>query len=112
MDCLACGEPSLLAWQELERSATAFIAIDEEAAVDAVRLLARLGVGSQPSGAAGLGGLLAVADDASLRAALGLGGESRVLLFNTEGGIGPDPLLGAGLVPAAAGLAATKGRFA
>ena len=88
MDCLACGEPSLLAWQELERSASAFLAIDDDAAVGAVRLLAELGVGSQGSGAAGLGGLLAAADDAALRDALGLGTESRVLLFNTEGGAG------------------------
>ncbi len=88
MDCLACGEPSLLAWQELERSATAFLAIDDAAAHDAVRLLAGLGVGSQGSGAAGLAGLLAAADDARLRAALAIGADSRVLLFNTEGAAG------------------------
>ncbi len=88
MDCLACGAPSLLAWQELERSATAFIAIGDAAATDAVRLLAGLGIGSQGSGAAGVGGLLAVSDDASLRATLGLGPDSRVLLFNTEGAAG------------------------
>ena len=88
MDCLACGEPSLLAWQELERSATAFIAITDEAAIDAARLLAGLGIGSQGSGAAGVGGLLAASDDALLRATLRLGSDSRVLLFNTEGAPG------------------------
>ena len=88
MDCLACGEPSLLAWQELERSATAFVAIDDETAADALHWLARMGVGSQASGAAGLGGLLAAADDPALRVALRLDADSRVLLFNTEGVIG------------------------
>lgn len=85
MDCLACGEPSLLAWQELERSAAAYLAIGDQAAAEAVSLLAGQGIGSQPSGAAGLGGLLAAAGDATLRARLGLDAESRVLLFNTEG---------------------------
>jgi diaminopropionate ammonia-lyase len=88
MDCLACGKPSLLAWQELERSARAFIAIGDETAAKALVLLAELDIASQPSGAAGLGGLLAVADDAPLRAALTLDTGSRVLLFNTEGALG------------------------
>ena len=41
---LACGEPSLLAWQELERSAAAFMAIPDVAAVDCMRLLAAEGM--------------------------------------------------------------------
>ena len=89
MACLACGEPSLLAWQELARSATAFVAIDDGAAVDAMRRLAALGIVSGESGAAGLGGLLAVAGDAALRAAIGLDPTSRVLLFSTEGATDP-----------------------
>ncbi len=88
MDCLACGQPSLLAWQELERAAAAFLAIDDTAASDAVQHLAGLGVGSRASGAAGLGGLLAAAGDAAVRTGIGLGPESRVLLFNTEGAAG------------------------
>ena len=35
---LACGEPSLLAWQELERGAAAFMAVPDAAAVDSPRL--------------------------------------------------------------------------
>jgi cytochrome P450 len=34
---LACGEPSLLAWQELERAAHAFMAVPDAAAVEAMR---------------------------------------------------------------------------
>jgi diaminopropionate ammonia-lyase len=98
---LACGEPSLLAWQELERAASAFMAIPDEAAVQAMRLLARDAVVSGESGAAGLAGLLLAAGDGAARAALGLGASSRVLLFSTEGAT--DAALYARLVgPAAA----------
>ena len=89
MGCLACGEPSLIAWQELARSAAAFLAIDDAAAVDAMRRLAALGIVSGESGAAGLGGLLAVAREPGLREAIGLGAASRVLLFSTEGATDP-----------------------
>ena len=88
MTCLACGEPSLLAWQELERAAFVFVAIGDAVAADAVRLLAAEGVASAPSGAAGAAGLVAMASDPAGRAALGLTADSRVLLFNTEGPVG------------------------
>jgi diaminopropionate ammonia-lyase len=87
---LACGEPSLLAWQELERAATAYLAIDDAEAIAAMRLLAQLGVVSGESGAAGVAGLLAAARDESARSALGLGADSRVLLFSTEGATDPE----------------------
>ncbi len=83
---LACGEPSLLAWQELERAAFAFMAIPDEAAVSAMRMLAGLGIVSGESGAAGLAGLLQAAADPE---PLGLNPGSRVLLFNTEGATDP-----------------------
>lgn len=82
---LACGEPSLLAWQELERAAFAFMSIPDEAAVRSLWLLADAGLAIGESGVAGLAGLQAVAADADARAALGLDRESRVLLFATEG---------------------------
>jgi diaminopropionate ammonia-lyase len=97
---LACGEPSLIAWQELERAASAFMAIPDEAAIDAMRLLAGAGVVSGESGAAGLAGLLLAAADPAARVALGLNAESRVLLFSTEGAT--DPELYASLVGATA----------
>ena len=89
MACLACGEPSLLAWQELDRSAAAFLAISDAAAIAAMRLLAGCGVIAGESGAAGLAGLLAAAASPEARAALGLDAGSRVLLFNTEGATDP-----------------------
>ena len=82
---LACGEPSLLAWHELDRSASAFMAIPDAAAVDGMRLLAGMGVESGESGAAGVAAVMMAAGDPVARAALGLNGASRVLAFSTEG---------------------------
>jgi diaminopropionate ammonia-lyase len=82
---LACGEPSLLAWQELERSATAFLSIPDEAAVEALWRLAGNGISIGESGVAGLAGLLLVAADPASREALHLTSDSRLLLFGTEG---------------------------
>jgi diaminopropionate ammonia-lyase len=87
---LACGEPSLLAWRELERGAAAFMAIPDEAAVDCMRLLARAGIVAGESGVAGLAALLLAAADPAAREALGLGAASRVLLFGTEGATDPE----------------------
>ncbi|NKC30661.1 diaminopropionate ammonia-lyase [Falsiroseomonas selenitidurans] len=89
---LACGEPSLLAWQELERGAFAFMAVSDASAVDAMRLLARRqpGLVAGESAVAGLAALLLVARDPMTRAMLGLEAESRVLLFGTEGATDPE----------------------
>jgi diaminopropionate ammonia-lyase len=82
---LACGEPSLLAWQLLQPGADAFMAIPDEAAADAMRCLADLGVAAGESGVAGLAGLLAAAADPDARRALRLDAGSRVLCYGTEG---------------------------
>jgi diaminopropionate ammonia-lyase len=87
---LACGEPSILAWQELSRAADAFMALPDEAAVECMRLLARQGIVAGESGVAGLAALLLAASDPAARAALGLGPDSRVLLFSTEGATDPE----------------------
>ncbi len=87
---LACGEPSLLAWQELDRAAAAFMAVPDEAAVDCMRLLAGLGVVSGESGVAGLAGCLLALGDPAARASLELSETSRVLLFSTEGATDPE----------------------
>lgn len=86
---LACGEPSLLAWQELERAACAFMAIPDEAALETMQLLAGLGIVAGESGVAGLAGCLLAAADPAARAALGLDAHSRVLAFSTEGATDP-----------------------
>ena len=86
---LACGEPSLIAWQELDRAAAAFMTVPDAAAVEAMRALAPQGVVAGESGAAGFAALTLAARDGAARAALGLGPDSRVLLFNCEGATDP-----------------------
>ncbi len=86
---LACGEPSAVAWLELERGAAAFMAIPDEAAIACMRLLAAEGIESGESGVAGLAGCLLAAADPAARQALGLDGQSRVLAFSTEGATDP-----------------------
>ncbi len=87
---LACGEPSELAWALLSPGADAFMTITDERAADAMRDLAPLGIAAGESGVAGLAGFRAVAGDARVRAALGLGPASRVLCIGTEGATDPD----------------------
>jgi diaminopropionate ammonia-lyase len=83
---LACGEPSLLAWQELERGAHAFLAVPDTAVGEAMRWLAARGVEAGESAVASLIGLALAARGGTL----GLGMASRVLLFGTEGATDPE----------------------
>ena len=92
---LACGEVSPLAWRILETGADAFMTIDDEAAVDCMRLLAAGRFGDDPvvageSAVAGLAGLLVASADADARARLDLHRGSRVLVFGTEGATDPE----------------------
>lgn len=94
MAMLECYEPSLVAWRILERTATAFMTVNEETAVAAMLALAHP-LGDDPpivageSGGAGLAGLLAVNSSAQQRSDLGLSDDARVLLINTEGATDP-----------------------
>jgi len=90
MDCLACREASGLAWKILEEGADAFLTIPDFAAEEGVKLLAQgqsgdLSLLTQPSGAAGLAGLIAASFEPTLAAPLGLGEDSRVLVIGSEG---------------------------
>jgi len=89
---LACGEASELAWDLLVRGADAFMAIPDAGAIDAMRLLAAQHppVVAGESAVAGLAALRAAAADPATRAALGLGPDSRVLLFGSEGATDPE----------------------
>ncbi len=89
---LACGEPSLLAWQELERSAFAFCSVTDDSAVACMKVLAARTppVVAGESAVAGLAALLLAAGEPFARTALGLDEGSRVLLFGTEGATDPE----------------------
>jgi len=82
MGRLDCKEPSHLALAELARGADWFVTVADGQASAAAARLADEGIATTPSGAAGLAALLHA--DANLRA-LGLGADSRVLAFATEG---------------------------
>ena len=73
------GTPSPLAWPDLLAGLQYVAAVSDEDAEDAMRALARVGVISGESGAAGLAALLAHG------AELGLGESDRVLVISTEG---------------------------
>ncbi|HEY8599349.1 MAG TPA: pyridoxal-phosphate dependent enzyme, partial [Thermomicrobiales bacterium] len=89
---LNCGLPSPVAWPTISRGLDLCLAIDDDAARAAMRALAGVGIVAGETGAAGLGGLLALLHgaDPSTRAALGLTPQARILVFNTEGATDPD----------------------
>lgn len=94
MACLAAGEVSPLAWPFLRAAVDDVIALPDEAAAEAMRLLAA-GADGDPaivageSGAATTAALVAAAADPALRAALGLDADSRVIAICTEGATDP-----------------------
>ncbi|MEZ4457255.1 MAG: pyridoxal-phosphate dependent enzyme [Gemmatimonadales bacterium] len=94
MACLNCREVSLPSWPAIRRGVDALVGIEERYAEEAVRLLYQapraesLEVGT--SGAASVGGLLALMTDpacAEARSALGLGADTVALAVCTEGAI-------------------------
>ena len=87
---LNCGAPSLLAFPSVAGSFAAFVAIDDEWAIDAMRELDRYGVEAGETGGAGLGGLRAALGECpAVVEALGLGPHCSVLLICTEGATDP-----------------------
>ncbi|GAB5518395.1 MAG: diaminopropionate ammonia-lyase [Rhodothermales bacterium] len=94
---LACGTPSLIAWDILSRSANAFLRCADRVAIRGMRVLGQPQSGDLPitsgeSGAVTLGALLEILTDQKyqhIRDDLGLNSHSSVLLFSTEGDTDP-----------------------
>lgn len=82
---LNCGAPSLIAWPLLQTGLDLCLAIDDHYACQAVRALASAGIAVGETGAAGLGGLLALRELPTAATAAGLGANTSVLLIATEG---------------------------
>lgn len=90
---LACGEPCTIAWDILRRCADNFVSIPDFAAASGMRILANplgsdLRIISGESGASAFGLVCEVLRNESLtwlRSELGLGPDSRILCFSTEG---------------------------
>ncbi len=96
MSGLNCGKPSLVAWPTVSRGIDLHIAVNDEPAREAMRLAAESGVVSGETGAAGLGGLLELmraGGEEAARKALGVGEETRVLIFNCESATDPGAYL-------------------
>jgi diaminopropionate ammonia-lyase len=93
MSGLNCGRPSLVAWPTVSRGINLLVGVDDGPAREAMRLAAKSGIESGETGAAGLGGLLELlrtGREEAARRALGVGEDTRVLLFNCEGATDPD----------------------
>jgi diaminopropionate ammonia-lyase len=87
---LACGEISVLAWPILQPGTDFFMTVEDTAAADCMRLLADGRHGDAPvvsgeSAVAGLAALLLASQDGEARDRLGLGHDSTILVFGTEG---------------------------
>ena len=87
---LNCGSPSVVAWPTISKGIDVFVEIEDRWAREAMRMLAGVGIVSGETGAAGLAGLLAVAQEEGGRRTLGLTEEARVLIFNCEGATDPE----------------------
>lgn len=95
MACLSAGEVSPVAWPILRAAIDDAVAIPDEAAIDTMRALATGRWGDPPlvsgeSGCAALAALMAVAGLPEIRAALGLGASSRVIVIGSEGATAPE----------------------
>ena len=95
---LACGEPNIISWDILRNHADAFLACPDWVSALGMRMLAAPmkgdpAVTSGESGAVGMGVVALLMENPAcvpLKEALGLGEDSRVLLFSTEGDTDPE----------------------
>lgn len=87
---LNCGTPSTVAWPAISAATDVYIAIPDERAREAMRVLAASGIEAGESGAAGLAGLLEIARADKVRDALQLDERAVVLVLNTEGATDPE----------------------
>jgi diaminopropionate ammonia-lyase len=82
---LNCATPSLVAWPLVSRGIDVYTAVDDARVPEAMRLLAADGIVAGETGAAGLAGLLALAE-----AGTPVPPEASVLLLVTEGATDPE----------------------
>ncbi len=95
---LACGEPNTISWDILKNHSDTFISAPDWMAAKGMRMLAAPIKGDSPitsgeSGAATFGVLSCIMEMdeyKELRTRLGLNGDSKVLLFSTEGDTDPE----------------------
>ena len=83
---LNCGTPSPIAWPAVSKAFDRFVSVNDDQAVEAMRLLAEHGIAAGESAAAPLAALLVMQRAGSLADAA----DKTVLLFSTEGVTDPD----------------------
>lgn len=81
---LDCRTPSTLALRILQGLAAAFIEVSDSEAEEAARLLRSSGLGTTPSGAAGLAGVIRAVNEPELKQGLQLDQGSRIVVVLTE----------------------------
>jgi diaminopropionate ammonia-lyase len=94
---LACGEPNPIGWEILRDFPSCYVCCDNYVSANGIRILANPVKGDSPveageSGSVGIGVLELLATHsafAELKQALGIGPESELLFFNTEGATDP-----------------------
>ncbi|MEM6416049.1 MAG: diaminopropionate ammonia-lyase [Pseudomonadota bacterium] len=91
---IACGEIATLCEKILYPSAFAALSIEDDAAIEAMRICALSGFGDRPllageTGCSGLAGFITAARSADMRQMLNLDETSRILIVNTEGDTDP-----------------------
>lgn len=84
-----CGTVSMVAWPTMRAGFDWAVAIDDDPAADAMRLLAAEGIVVGETGAGAVGALLAIADGPGGVGVLGLTGVSTVVCLCTEGATDP-----------------------
>lgn len=90
---LNCDQPSPIAWPVLAAGLNASVTIPDDAAREAMRMLARQSIAAGESGAASLGGLIGLTESSNatdLRSRLHLDKRARVLILATEGATDPE----------------------
>lgn len=83
---LNCATPSLIAWPLVSRGLDVYVSVDDERVPGAMRLLAADGIVAGETGAAGLAGMLRLAEEPEPL----FGPDACVLLLATEGATDPE----------------------
>ena len=86
---LNCGSPCTVAWDILRDYGSYALECGDDAAKLGMRTLRRFGIVSGESGASAIGAFLELARMPEQKAQLGIGPDSRILFFSTEGNTDP-----------------------
>ena len=86
---LNCGSPCTVAWNILRDYGSYALECGDDAAKLGMRTLRRFGIVSGESGASAIGAFLELARMPEQKAQLGIGPDSRILFFSTEGNTDP-----------------------